>query len=68
MDHLDLVERLVPAPTRTLVVETPAGELVLVDTERSPVPGDTILADEEFSAYHPGLHISGVAYCLIRFL
>lgn len=68
MDHIDLVERLVPAPSHTLVVETPAGEIVLVDTERPPAPGDTVLSDEAFSAYMPGLSISGVVYCLIRFL
>lgn len=68
MDHVDLVDRLVPAPLQTLVVETPTGELILVDTARPPAPGDKVLTGDTFTTYEVGLRISGVAYCSIRFL
>lgn len=69
MDHVDLVERLIPNPLQTLVIETPTGELVLVDTARIPMPGDTVLnGDNTFTSYEAGLRVSGVAYCSIRFL
>jgi len=67
VDHLDLVDRLVPCPAQTLVVETPAGELVLVDTKRPPAQGDTVFAEDAFRPYEVGLDVSGVAYCTIRF-
>ena len=68
MDHIDLVDRLVPAPLQTLVIETPTGELVLVDTARRPKPGDTVLSDDAFIAYKADVPVSGVVYCSIRFL
>lgn len=69
MDHIDLVDRLVPAPAHTLVVETPKGELVLVDTSRAAKKGDTVfLDDDSFSPYQASLHAAGVAYCIIKFL
>lgn len=69
MDHVDLVERLVPFPMQTLVVETPTGEIVLVDTRRPPARGDTVFTKEDlFATYEPELKVSGVAYCSIKFL
>lgn len=68
MDHIDLIDRLIPTPAQTLVVETPKGELVLVDTERHPQTGDTVLHDDSFTPYHAGVNASGVAYCIIKFL
>lgn len=67
MDSIDLVERLVPSPSHTLVIETPTGELVLVDTDRAPKSGDKVLIDDAFSVYAEG-RVSGVAYCSIKFL
>ena len=70
MEHLDLVERLVPEPTRTLVVETPTGDLVLIDTARPPTKGDTVFTDHVFSKYEASLagFVTGVAYCIVKFL
>lgn len=67
MYSVDLVDRLVPSPVNTLVIETPSGELVLVDTERTPKQGDTVLIDDAFQPYNQG-RVSGVAYCSIKFL
>jgi len=67
VDSVDLVDRLVPSPLHTLVIEAPSGELVLVDTERTPKQGDTVLIDDAFQVYNQG-RVSGVAYCSIKFL
>lgn len=68
MEHIDLVDRVIPAPAQTLVVETPKGELILVDTALQPKPGHTVLIGDTFMAYQPGTQPDGVAYCAIRFL
>lgn len=68
MEHIDLIDRILPAPSHTLAVETPKGEIVLVSTERAPKAGDTVLADDVFTAYQPPLPVVGVAYCVIRFI
>lgn len=68
MDRLDLIDRLVPSPAQTLVIETPKGELVLVCKDRLPKVGDTVLADDTFMPYQAGLAVSGVAYAVINFL
>jgi hypothetical protein len=49
-------------------VEVPHGELVLVDTKRTPAVGDKVLVNDTFKAYELGMLISGVAYCTISFL
>lgn len=67
MDSIDLVDRLVPSPQQTVVIETPTGELVLVDTDRTPKSGDKVLIENVFSVYKEG-RVSGVAYCSIKFL
>ena len=68
MDHVDLVDRIIPAPTHTVVIETPTGGLVLVDTKRTPKPGDTILSNDAFMPFEKGVFVTGVAYCLINFI
>jgi len=68
MERIDLIDRLLPAPSHTLVVETPKGELILVSTERKPKRGDTVFVDEAFKKYRRGAAITGVAYCVISFL
>ena len=67
MESIDLVERLIPDPSQTLVIETPTGEMVLVDTGRTPRPGDQVLINDTFSTYREG-RAAGVAYCSIKFL
>lgn len=68
MDRIDLVDRILPLPAQTIAVETPEGNLVLVDTERPPGPGNTVLVEDSFMAYEPDMNVSGVAYCLIQFI
>lgn len=67
MDYFDLVDRLVTSPAHTLVIETPKGDLVLVDTARRPVAGDTVLSGDVFTPYQADKPATGVAYCSIHF-
>jgi len=66
--NIDLVDRLVPSPLHTVVVENnenasslKKGDLILVDTTRTP-------SDSAIDAMLAALQISGAAYCVIHFL
>jgi hypothetical protein len=68
MNSIDLVERLVPHPQHTLVIET-GSDLYLVDTERAPAASDTVLGkDDAIQTYDASQPVFGVAYCVIHFL
>lgn len=68
MDSMDLIDRLVPSPQTTIVIETDSG-LYLVDTKRAPKARDTVLSsDSRLQAYDASQPVFGVAYCLIHFL
>lgn len=68
MDNIDLVDRLIPSPKTTIVIETDSG-LYLVDTERAPKASDTVLGkDDNLSLYDASQPVFGVAYCSIHFL
>ena len=65
---IDLVERILPSPTTTIVVEV-ADTLYLVDTFKSPRLSDTVFsADGRIRLHDPTLPAVGVAYCVIQFL
>lgn len=68
MEHVDLIDRILPKPQHTIVVETPE-ELLLIDTSRIPRSGDTVLlSDDRVCRYEPDQATVGVAYCSIRLL
>ena len=68
MDTIDLVDRLIPSPQTTIVIETDSG-LYLVDTERAPKASDTVLSsDSRLRPYDASQPVFGVAYCSIHFL
>ncbi len=69
MEYTDLIDRLIPDPLNTLIVNTPSGRMILVDTSREPREGQTVLdADDRFAKYKTGMQTIGVAYCAVKFL
>ncbi len=69
MESIDLVDRLIPDPSHTIVIATPSGGLVLVNTSRDPREGQTVLRpDKRFAIYEPGMPTVGIAYCAVKFL
>lgn len=68
MDNIDLVDRLIPSPQSTIVIETDSG-LYLVDTKRAPKALDTVLtSNDRLLPYDASQPVFGVAYCTIHFL
>lgn len=68
MERIDLIDRLVPSPRNTVVVQV-ENDLYLIDTERKPAARDIVLmADKTVGVYDAAATTVGVAYCLIQFL
>ena len=65
MEYVDLIDRILPNPLNTIVVET-SDEILLVDTSRKPRTGDRVLLDDDrVCTYNSSLNLVGVVYCSI---